>query len=173
MIDDLLKQISHGVYVIGVGVGDRQNAFTAAWVMQASFDPLLLAISIDPEHYSFCVLKESGVCTVNVLGEGQYDIAEHFGRSAKDKMAGFQWHNAKTGAPVLSESLAYFDCQVSHYTDAGDHTIAVCKVISMAKLNEGLPLLYRQTGDMDGSSELYEQGKPIVGCASRTMNTSS
>jgi hypothetical protein len=43
----------------------------------------------------------------------------------------------------------------------------------MAKLNEGLPLLYRQTGDMDGSSELYEQGKPIVGCASRTMNTNS
>jgi flavin reductase (DIM6/NTAB) family NADH-FMN oxidoreductase RutF len=150
----LVKQISHGVYVIGVGVGERQNAFTAAWVMQVSFDPLLLAISINPEHYSYQLMQESGVCTVNVLGQDQCALAEHFGRSAKDKMAGFQWQQAETGAPVLSESLAYFDCQVSHYTDAGDHKIAVCKVIRAAMLNQGRPMLYSQTGDMDGSSRL-------------------
>ena len=151
----LVKQISHGVYVIGVGVGERQNVFTAAWVMQVSFDPLLLAISINPAHYSYQLMQESGVCTVNVLGQEQYALAEHFGRSAPDKMAGFQWRQAETGAPVLSDSLAYFDCQVSHYTDAGDHKIAVCKVLAAATLNQGRPLLYSQTGDMDGSSELY------------------
>ncbi|MGZ5012023.1 MAG: flavin reductase family protein [Methylobacter sp.] len=153
--DALAKQISLGVYVIGVGKGERQNAFTAACVMQVSFDPLLLAISINPKHYSYQLLQESGVCTVNVLGQEQYALAEHFGRSVKDKMAGFQWQQAETGAPVLSESLAYFDCQVSHYTDAGDHKIAVCKVVAAAKLNQGTPMLYSQTGDMDGSSELY------------------
>ncbi|MGZ5013807.1 MAG: flavin reductase family protein [Methylobacter sp.] len=153
--DALVKQISLGVYVIGVGKGERQNAFTAACVMQVSFDPLLLAISINPKHYSYQLLQESGVCTVNVLGQEQYALAEHFGRSVKDKMAGFQWQQAETGAPVLSESLAYFDCQVSHYTDAGDHKIAVCKVVAAAKLNQGTPMLYSQTGDMDGSSELY------------------
>jgi flavin reductase (DIM6/NTAB) family NADH-FMN oxidoreductase RutF len=146
----LVKQISHGVYVIGVGVGERQNAFTAAWVMQVSFDPLLLAISINPEHYSYQLLQESGVCTVNVLGQNQSALAEHFGRSAQDKMAGFQWQQAETGAPILSESLAYFDCQVSHYTDAGDHKIAVCKVLAAATLNQGRSMLYSQTGDMDG-----------------------
>jgi flavin reductase (DIM6/NTAB) family NADH-FMN oxidoreductase RutF len=151
----LVKQISHGVYVIGVGVGERQNAFTAAWVMQVSFEPLLLAISINPEHYSYQLMQESGVCTVNVLGQGQYALAEHFGRSAPDKMAGFQWQQAKTGAPVLSESLAYFDCEVSHYAEAGDHKIAVCKVVAAGMLNQGRPMLYSQTGDMDGSSELF------------------
>ena len=156
MNEDLVKQISHGVYVIGVSDGSHQNAFTAAWVMQVSFNPLMLAISINPEHYSYQLLQAGGVCTVNVLGQGQYAIAEHFGCSSKDKMAGFQWQKDKTGAPILSESLAYFDCQVSHYTDAGDHKIAVCKVIATARLNEGRPLLYNQTGDMDSSSALYE-----------------
>ena len=151
----LVKQISHGVYVIGVGVGEHQNAFTAAWVMQVSFDPLLLAISINPEHYSYQLIRANGVCTVNVLGQDQYALAEHFGRSAPDKMAGFQWQQVKTGAPVLSESLAYFDCQVSHYADAGDHKIAVCKVVAAGSLNLGRPLLYSQTGDMDGSSKHY------------------
>jgi flavin reductase (DIM6/NTAB) family NADH-FMN oxidoreductase RutF len=153
--ETLVKLISHGVYVVGVGKGERQNAFTAAWVMQVSFNPLLLAISINPAHYSYQLLQESGVCTVNVLGQDQYALAEHFGRSAPDKMAGFQWRQAETGAPVLSDSLAYFDCQVSHYTDAGDHKIAVCQVLAAAALNQGRPLLYSQTGDMDGGSELY------------------
>ena len=155
-IEALSKQISHGVYVIGVTDGAYQNAFTAAWVMQVSFNPLLLAISINPEHYSYQLLQAGGVCTVNVLGQEQYAIAEHFGHSDKDKMIDFQWQSDKTGAPILSESLAYFDCEVSHYSDAGDHKIAICKVISAARLKEGCPLLYSQTGDMDGSRELYK-----------------
>jgi flavin reductase (DIM6/NTAB) family NADH-FMN oxidoreductase RutF len=153
---ELVKLISHGVYVIGVRDGERRNAFTAAWVMQVSFDPLLLALSINPEHYSYQLLKAGGVCTVNVLSRDQYAVAEHFGRSAADKMAGFDWGTAATGAPVLSSSLAYFDCRVSHYADAGDHRIAVCEVLAGAVLHPGRPLFYNQTGDMDGSSELYK-----------------
>jgi flavin reductase (DIM6/NTAB) family NADH-FMN oxidoreductase RutF len=156
--DKLFKQISHGIYVIGVSDGIHQNAFTAAWVMQVSFDPLLLALSINPQHYSYKLLQAGGICTVNVLGQDQQAIAEHFGRPGlKDKMAGFQWLTGKTGAPILSESLAYFDCEVSHYTEAGDHKIAVCRVVGGAALNQGQPLLYVQTGDMDGSSELYAE----------------
>lgn len=154
-IDALVKRINHGVYVIGVGKGERQNAFTAAWVMQVSFEPLLLAISINSGHYSYRLLQESGVCSVNVLGQHQYAVAEHFGRSLPDKMKGYEWRTAETGAPVLSESLVYFDCEVSHYADAGDHKIAVCRVVAAAMLNQGRPMLYSQTGDMDGSSELY------------------
>ena len=89
-IDDLVKQISHGVYIIGVTDGIHQNAFTAAWVMQASFKPPLLALSINPEHYSYQLLLKGGVCTINVLAQNQYAIAEHFGHSAKDKMVGFK-----------------------------------------------------------------------------------
>lgn len=155
--EQLLQQISHGVYVIGVSDGVHQNAFTAAWVMQVSFNPLLLAFSINPEHYSYQLLQAGGVCTVNVLGQDQYAVAEHFGRSGRDKMAGFEWRNGETGAPVLLSSLAYFDCKVSHYAEAGDHKIAVCEIIDAAQLNNGRPLLYSQTGDMDGSNKLYSQ----------------
>lgn len=157
-IESLIKQISHGVYVIGVSDGgEHRNAFTAAWVMQVSFNPLLLVFSINPAHYSYQLLQSGGVCTVNVLGQDQYAIAAHFGDSTlKDKMSGFQWQTAKTGAPVLSESLTYFDCQVSHYADAGDHKIVVCQVIAAAALNSGRPLLYSETGDMDGSSSIYK-----------------
>jgi flavin reductase (DIM6/NTAB) family NADH-FMN oxidoreductase RutF len=153
----LFNRITHGVYVIAVANGSEQNAFTAAWVMQVSFDPPLLAFSINPEHYSYTLLKATGVCTVNVLGQDQLAIAAHFGQSGvKEKMTTYRWQAGKTVAPVLADSLAYFDCKLSHFSDAGDHKIAVCEVIAAAELNSGWPLLYSQTGNMDGSNELYK-----------------
>ncbi|SJM91911.1 flavin reductase family protein [Crenothrix polyspora] len=157
---DVCRYLSHGVYVVGVASGELRHAFTAAWVMQVSFNPLLLAISINPAHYSYQVLQAGGVCTVNVLGQHQYALAEHFGRSGvTDKMAGFNWHTDQSGAPVLSESLAYFDCKVSHYTDAGDHKVAICTVLAARQLQHGSPLLYGQTGTMDGSEKFYQDAK--------------
>lgn len=156
-IADLCRLISHGVYVVGVRDGENTNAFTAAWVMQVSFDPVMLALSINPEHNSYRLLESGRCCTVNIIDRDQMAIAEHFGRSVPDKMVGYAWQQAKTGAPVLSDGLAYFDCELSHFTDAGDHRIAVLRVVDAAMLRNGPPMFYRQTGDMDGSSELYDE----------------
>ena len=155
-LTNLFKQITHGVYVIGVSDGEHRNAFTAAWVMQVSFDPPLLAFSINPEHYSYKLLQSGGICSINVLGRDQLHLADHFGRpGARDKMAGFQWNQANTGAPLLADSLAYFDCEVSHYAEAGDHKIVLCRVVDAGSLNNGVPMLYNDTEDMDGSRDLY------------------
>lgn len=151
----LSKHITHGVYVISVANGAEQNAFTAAWVMQVSFAPPMLAFSINPEHYSYRLLKAGGVCAVNVLGQDHLAIAAHFGSAGvKEKMTAYRWQTGTTAVLVLPDSLAYFDCKLSHFTDAGDHKIAVCEVIAGAELNSGWPLLYSQTGNMDGSQEL-------------------
>jgi flavin reductase (DIM6/NTAB) family NADH-FMN oxidoreductase RutF len=153
---ELLKYVSHGVYVIGVSDGRQRNAFTAAWVMQASFDPPLLALSINPLYYSYKLLQSGGICSVNVLSREQMSLAEHFGTpGVRDKMRGHEWTQAKTGAPILADALAYFDCTVSHYCAAGDHQLAVCQIVAAGLLHKAAPLLYVETGDMDGASELY------------------
>jgi len=46
--------------VVGVADGDRRNAFTAAWVTQVSFRPLLLAVSVSPGHASYPLLRAGG-----------------------------------------------------------------------------------------------------------------
>ena len=53
--------------MVGVAHGGVRNAFTAAWVMQVSFDPLLLTLSINPHHSSYRLLKEGRAFSVNVL----------------------------------------------------------------------------------------------------------
>ena len=158
-IGALFHRLSLGVYVVGVTHGKQRNAFTAAWVTQVSFDPLLLALSINPQNASFPLVHASGAFTVSVLKRGQTDLARRFGtRSGRDedKLAGVRWEPGCSGAPYLSEALAYFDCEQTESLPAGDHELIIGRVIGGRILDpEGVPLTYAETGDMDGSSALY------------------
>ncbi len=155
----LFRRLTQGVYVVGVSDGEERDAFTAAWVMQVSFDPLLLALSINPEHASYPLLHTGGGFTVNVLKQGQLDLARRFGtRSGReeDKLADIPWRPGRTGAPILEDALAYFDCELSGEMGAGDHDLTLGRVTGGRLLDaEAEPLTYRDTGDMDGSSALY------------------
>jgi flavin reductase (DIM6/NTAB) family NADH-FMN oxidoreductase RutF len=151
------NNITHGVYVISVSSGQQRNAFTAAWVSQVSFDPLLLCFSINPKNHSYQLLKEGNTCCISVLNDKQFEIAKHFGQSKTDKMSAYQWLNTSLGSPALANSLAYFDCRVDHCTEAGDHKVIICQVVNAATINEGTPMLYRDTTDMDKSSQLYKK----------------
>jgi flavin reductase (DIM6/NTAB) family NADH-FMN oxidoreductase RutF len=153
----LFQRVTQGVYVVGVAHGEVRNAFTAAWVMQVSFEPLLLALSINPHHSSYRLLKEAGAFSINVLKKGQLDLAEHYGRPAHaDKLAGTEWTTDRLGLPLLPEALAWFECRVLCEYPAGDHLLVLGKVVGGKLLDfEAEPMSYRQTGDMDGASALF------------------
>jgi flavin reductase (DIM6/NTAB) family NADH-FMN oxidoreductase RutF len=155
----LFHRLSYGVYVVGVAAGDRRDGFTAAWVMQASFDPLLLALSINSSNASYELLHAGGGFAVNVLKQGQLDLARRFGtRSGRDedKLAGIRWRPGRAGAPILEQALAYFDCEIAGRHRAGDHELVLGRVVDGKILDPaGAPLTYADTGDMDGSSALY------------------
>jgi flavin reductase (DIM6/NTAB) family NADH-FMN oxidoreductase RutF len=155
----LFRRLTLGVYVVGVHDGKRRDAFTAAWLMQASFDPLLLALSINPGNASYPLLHASGGFTVNVLKKEQQELARRFGtRSGReeDKLAGMRWRPGRNGAPVLEDALAYFDCELAGRLRAGDHELVLGRVTDGRVLApDAVPLTYAETGDMDGSSALY------------------
>jgi flavin reductase (DIM6/NTAB) family NADH-FMN oxidoreductase RutF len=155
---DLFRRLSAGVYVIGVADRERRNAFTAAWLTQVSFEPLLLALSVNPEHASWPLLLAGGGFLVNVLSREQLDLARHFGtRSGReaDKLAGIGWRPGPSGAPILDGALAYLDCRLIQRVIAGDHEIVLARPVAGEILRpDATPLLYVDTGDLDGSREL-------------------
>jgi flavin reductase (DIM6/NTAB) family NADH-FMN oxidoreductase RutF len=153
----LFQRLTQGVYVVGVAHGELRNAFTAAWVMQVSFDPLLLALSINPRHSSYALLRQGRAFSVNVLKRSQLELAANFGRPARDdKLALTEWATGRTGAPLLREALAWFECQLVGEHPAGDHVLALGKVIDGKLLDsKAEPMAYRETGAMDGASALF------------------
>jgi flavin reductase (DIM6/NTAB) family NADH-FMN oxidoreductase RutF len=160
-VEAAFRRLTQGVYVVGVAGDGRADAFTAAWVMQASFDPLLLALSINREHASYPLLHAGRGFVVNVLKRGQLELARSFGTQSgrdRDKLAGVRWRPGRGGAPILEEALAYFDCRLDRSIPAGDHDLALGRVLEARLLDpEAVPLTYAETGDMDGSSALYPE----------------
>jgi len=155
----LFRRLTYGVYIVGVADRNARDAFTAAWVMQTSFEPLLLALSINPENASYPLLHAGRGFTVNVLKRDRQDLAARFGtRSGRheDKLAGILWHAGRTGGPILEDALAYFDCELVSSMKAGDHELVLGRVADGRILApHAEPLGYAETGDMDGSSALY------------------
>jgi flavin reductase (DIM6/NTAB) family NADH-FMN oxidoreductase RutF len=155
----LFRRLTQGVYVVGVSDGQQRDAFTAAWIMQASFDPLLLAVSINPDNASYELLHASGWFTVNVLKHDQLDLARHFGTKSgrdRDKLARVRIRPGQAGSPILEDALAYFECALEGRTRAGDHELVLGRVMNGQILDpKAAPLTYADTGDIDGSSALY------------------
>ncbi|MBA3893330.1 MAG: flavin reductase [Gemmatimonadales bacterium] len=159
-VADLFRRLTAGVHVVGVADGGRRNAFTAAWIMQVSFDPLLLALSVNPGHASHPLLVRGGGFTVNVLSRDQLRLARHFGLESgrdTDKLAGVPWRPARHGAPILMEAIAWIECRLTvQPIRAGDHEIVIASPIAGEILSpEAVPLTYADTGELDGSRELY------------------
>lgn len=149
----LLRSLTHGVYVVGVAAGTETNAFTAAWIMQASFDPPLLVLSINPRHQSYRLLQRGGQFTVSVLAREQCASAARFGQAYDSgKLDAGGWHRAACGAPILDDAIAWMQAALVALHPAGDHVLAVGRVETGAVLRpHTLALVYADTGNLDGT----------------------
>jgi flavin reductase (DIM6/NTAB) family NADH-FMN oxidoreductase RutF len=158
-VADFMQNISTGVYVIGVCDGKRTNAFTASSVMPVSFKPVMVAIAVGIDHASRPILRAGRAFTVNVLKRGQLEVASHFGTVSGrelDKLSGLRWRRGLSGAPILEDALAYIECELASMVAAGDHELALGRVVDGALLGgDEQPLLYRDTHNLDGARELY------------------
>jgi len=155
----LFRTLTSGVYVIGAAHKDKISAFTAAWVMQLSFDPPMLGFSVNPDNFTYPLIKAGKVFSMNVLAQGSMDVARRLGTHSTrdmDKLEAIRWRPRTTGAPVLEEALAYFDCSLQFTRRTGDHVLITGEVIDGAILTpRATPMTYAQTGDLDGASALY------------------
>ncbi|HEX3232907.1 MAG TPA: flavin reductase family protein [Gemmatimonadales bacterium] len=158
-VEAVFRRLTLGVYVVGVAAQGQADGFTAAWVMQASFDPLLLALSINRGHASYPLLQAGGSFVVNLLKHEQLDLASRFGTQSgrdRDKLAGVRWRPSRGGAPILEDALGYFDCRLEGSMAAGDHDVVLGRVLDARLLDpKAVPLRYAETGNLDGSSALF------------------
>ncbi|HLG65403.1 MAG TPA: flavin reductase family protein [Ktedonosporobacter sp.] len=144
-----LRMLTYGLYVVMCNDGGEVNAFTANWLTQVSFDPPLLAVSVENNTKSLPMILRSRQFTVNVLHAGQRDLAGKLGKSAlksPDKMQGIQYSIEPEGFPILSVALSWIACEVRQVTPAGDSTLLVAEVVNAGVLAEGEPLTMAAAG---------------------------
>jgi flavin reductase (DIM6/NTAB) family NADH-FMN oxidoreductase RutF len=138
---DVLAKIPYGVSVVTMGRGGAQveNGLTVSWMSQVSFNPPMLMVAVDKLHYSLDLLRSTKNFCVNLLGEDQGALAGRFAKQAttgQDKLDDVAQRPADSGAAILTDAVAYFDCEVASMVEAGDHMLVIGRVDDAAVLKD-------------------------------------
>lgn len=140
---DALGSFATGVTVVtcvdsqGLPFGLTVNSFTSV-----SLDPPLLAVCIARDASCAPALLEAPHFAVNVLQTGQQPASIRFSTRDEDRFGTTPWSTAETGAPLLMDSLAVFECERHAVHEGGDHDILIGEVVR-ASFDPNLdPLLY-------------------------------
>jgi flavin reductase (DIM6/NTAB) family NADH-FMN oxidoreductase RutF len=153
---DVLRKFPLAVNVVTVGRGGSENALTVSWATPVSFDPPMFLVALDRLHYSVDFVKSTKNFAVNVLAEGQERLAGQLARQAmvgEDKLAGVARREGETGASILTDAVAYFDCELASVLEAGDHHLLLGRVVDAGLPKEGKPLV-------SGASLRYQKTHP-------------
>jgi len=132
----VLWALPYGLYVLGTRAGDRRNGMTVNWVTQVSFDPKLMAVSVEKGAFTHELLLEGGAFTVNLVDRDDKALVRKFTKPVEvdleaHTLNGFAYHDGLSGAPVLDQAAAYVDCLVRQQIDVGGHTLFLGEVVDV------------------------------------------
>jgi 3-hydroxy-9,10-secoandrosta-1,3,5(10)-triene-9,17-dione monooxygenase reductase component len=106
-----------------------------------SIDPPLVALSPSKASTSYPGIRKAGAFCINILASDQAQLCLGFSRSGTDKWCDVAWLLGPNGSPILEGVQAWIDCQLEAEHEAGDHYIAVGRVIDL-QVHDRRPLLY-------------------------------
>ena len=144
-----LRHFPAGVTIVTIRAGEKIHGLTVSAFASVSAEPPLIMIIIENRHKAFSMLQEpEAVFAVNILGEDQAELSNRFAWvKDEDRFAMGNWSSGATGAPILSDALAWLECRIHARYPAGSHTIYVGQVeASNAPEEEAPPLIYWNRG---------------------------
>jgi len=112
-----------GVTVITACADGNLVGLTCNSFASVSLNPPLVLWSLVSVSPSLGIFRAASHFAVNVLGLPERDLAAQFATRAEDKFAGVSWTPGLGGAPVLSDTVATFQCRAVDRYYGGDHVI--------------------------------------------------
>ena len=140
-----IAQHVSSVCVITTTLDGERFGLTATAVASVSAEPARLLVCINKSGQSHDKILSAGRFCVNVLTERQDDVAKLFaGMTGKgaDRFAAGEWTTLKSGAPVLLDAAASFDCRLASISDQSTHSVLFGNVIATRHRTGEDTLLY-------------------------------
>jgi flavin reductase (DIM6/NTAB) family NADH-FMN oxidoreductase RutF len=132
----VLWTMPSGLYVVGSRDGARRNAMTLNWATQVSFDPKLLAVSVENDAFTHQLMTAGRAFALNIISRDDRAIVRKFTKpvevdEAARTLNGFPFHDGPaTGAPVLDQAVAFVECAVRDTVDVGTSTLFIGHVLN-------------------------------------------
>lgn len=148
-LEKAIGRISGGLYIITAQKGEVKGAMLASWVSQASFNPPGFTVAVAKDRAIESLMQVGDRFVLNILEEGNYQILmKHFLKRfppGADRFAGVKTQTASNGSPILTDALAYLECEVASRMECSDHWIVYSQVTNgrVAKA-EGLTAVHHR-----------------------------
>jgi len=131
-----MGRFATGVTVLTTRTREIDHAMTASAMTSVSLEPLLLLVCIEREGRFHDAVIEAGVFGISVLSGRDRPHADWLatrGRPLHGQLDRIPHdHGPQTGVALLNEALSAFECRTTAVYPAGDHSIVVGEVVSVA-----------------------------------------
>ena len=139
-----MRLLSAAVTIVTTAIGDARIGLTATAVCSLTAEPAMLLACVNREAGAHDPALQSRVFCVNVLSVEHLDLAMLFAdrKRVAVRFDSGNWGTLRTGAPVLMDSLASFDCLLGQTFRAETHTVLIGRVQAVRTSPAKPPLLY-------------------------------
>jgi flavin reductase len=143
---EAMARVGAAVHVITTDGPAGRYGFTASAVCSVTDEPPTLLVCQNRASDSNAAFKQNGVLCANTLAAAQEGLSPVFGglteRDMDARFAAGTWSTLATGAPVLQQSLAAFDCRIARVIEVGTHSVLFCEVVALATSDGHDGLIY-------------------------------
>lgn len=141
-----MRQLAAGVALVTTARDGRRLGLTATAICSVSAEPPQILACVNRSAEAHELIVASGIFAVSLLGSQQRELADRFagrgGVSGEDRFAVGRWSGLATGAPVLEDGLAAFDCRIVEHLEAGTHSVLIGLVEAVLLGGSAPPIVY-------------------------------
>ncbi len=144
-----MRLFASGVAIVACGGGEARRGCTVVSVASLSLAPPTLIVCLARSSSTLAALREAGAFSVNLIAARHEALAHRFsghgGAHGARRFDGAQWVTLSTGAPVLADAIAAFDCLLEEAIERHSHAIVLGAVVGVSE-GADEPALARRLG---------------------------
>lgn len=133
----VLRDLSYGLYAIGVKDGNRDCGCIVNTVFQITSDGPHIAISMNKENYTNELILKNKKFSVSILSEETNPIVIQklgfISGKDNDKWDGFAYEYYEDLPVVKENANGYMVCEVENVVETSTHNVIIAKVINAKK----------------------------------------
>lgn len=147
---DAMSRFAGAVHVVATDGPAGARGTTVIAACSVSDNPPIVLVCLNRENERNEAFMANGRFSLNTLAVGQRLVAEtfsgHSGLPQEKRFTVGEWTTLATGAPVLREALASFDCEIIDTKDLATHRVLFGKVTALVLGDNLAPLIYHDRG---------------------------
>lgn len=140
-----LRQFASGVTIVTAEHDGERYGITVSAFSAISLEPPVIMVAINTSSALADLIVQAEHFAVHILDSSQVEISSRFADtlSGSEKYDGVPVETGPSGAPLLSGSLATFDCVLDQTLLVGTHMLMFGRVVHVAAEDApGNPLVY-------------------------------